>query len=261
MSEPTKDKIVEALQEAKSEGSLRVERIREIARGAVSQTASEVRSGAKELRPVIKSAIAAAVEVFRDKGSEIKEEVSAVLEGAIAGIRDTRGGELARTQSEIGQLQKKVDSEEIQLQKDIDAALDEAEQLEASESENVRESVRSAVESVKNSEEVALLRKRYAQLKAQLAIVQANLAERYGDSRETVEKYLDEAKTWYERVKEDPDLLAEQVSHKRQEFESKLGEAGGAIARREGKIKQVLRELWHSVVELFRDEKETSKKE
>jgi alpha-L-arabinofuranosidase len=95
------------------------------------------------------------------------------------------------------------------------------------------------------------MKKRYAQLQAQLAIVQANLSARYGEQYEQVKDYLDEAKTWYEKAKEDPEIVTEKVSQTRNTFEQKLGEAGSAIAQKEQKIKHRLRELWDSLSESF----------
>ena len=97
------------------------------------------------------------------------------------------------------------------------------------------------------------MQKRYAQLKAQLAVVQANLANRYGESYDNVSQYLDEAKTWYEIAKENPEFFTEKVEEKQAEFEQKLGEAGTAIARKEREVKRILQELWKSITEIFRD--------
>ncbi|MDY7016197.1 MAG: histidine kinase, partial [Cyanobacteriota bacterium] len=135
----------------------------------------------------------------------------------------------------------------------IDRALEEIKDSSQTRSQQVQEAVESAVSTIKDSEEVAILQKRYAQLKAQLAIVQANLASRYGEQYEDVKHYLDEAKAWYERAKDDPETFTEPLEDRRKAFEEKLGEAGRAIAQKESRMKQVLRELWKSVTDLFRD--------
>jgi hypothetical protein len=43
------------------------------------------------------------------------------------------------------------------------------------------------------------------------------------------------------------------VKQKHQQFEDKLGEAGTTLAKKERQMKQVLRELWQSVTELFHE--------
>jgi hypothetical protein len=93
------------------------------------------------------------------------------------------------------------------------------------------------------------MKKRYAQLQAQLSVLQANLSARYGERYDEVKKHLDDAKTWYERSQPKAEAAAEQVKQKRIEVEHKLGEAGAALARREQRVKQLLKELWHSITE------------
>ncbi|MEM8831243.1 MAG: hypothetical protein AAGE96_18070 [Cyanobacteria bacterium P01_G01_bin.19] len=102
---------------------------------------------------------------------------------------------------------------------------------------------------------MALLQKRYAQLKAQLAIVRANLAGRYGESYDNVNHYLNNAKAWYEKAKANPEVFTGKIEEKQQEFEEKLGQTGAAIGKRERQVKSMLKELWKSVSEVFRDRK------
>lgn len=253
MEESRKDKIVTNLQQAKETGELKTDKIREIVRTAISEAVSEVKEGRTEIGSLVKDAVSAVVEIFQDKKGEIKEEVTASIEGAIEGISNVRKEAITKTQSEIQTLQVKVENEEEQLQLQIDGALDELQAKTQDESASVKDAIASAVVTIKNSEEVALLQKRYAQLKAQLAIVQANLAGRYGESYGNVNQYLEEAKTWYEKAKENPEVFTGKVESKQQEFEQKLGETGTAVARKEKQVKQLLRELWKSIAEIFRD--------
>lgn len=97
------------------------------------------------------------------------------------------------------------------------------------------------------------MQKRYAQLKAQLAIIQANLADRYGENYSNVNQYLEEAKAWYERAKENPEVFTDRIEEKHKEFEHKLGEAGTAIAQKESQVKNLLKELWKSISEMFQN--------
>lgn len=251
MANLNKEKIADDLNKIKEQGKLRLDRIREILQSAVSQATSEVKEGSGEIRGVVKDAVLTAIETFQEKGGELKEEVTASIEGAIAGLSRTRREAVAKTQAEVKQLQGKLDTEEEEMVTEIDLALTEIEATGQDKSAPVKEAIESAVSTIKDSEEVALLQKRYAQLKAQLAIVQANLANRYGERYDEVKHYLDDAKAWYERAKADPEVFVDRVEDKRRQFEDKLGEAGSAIAQKEGKIKQILRDLWKSITELF----------
>lgn len=253
MDESRKDKIFNSLQQAKQAGQLKVESIRDIVRKAVSEATSEVKEGKTEINSLVQEAIAAVVEIYQDKKGEIKEEVTASIEGAIEGISHVRRESIAKTQSEIQTLQIEAEKQEEELQQEIDGALENVKTNSQDRSEQVKEAIISAIDSVKNSEEVALLQKRYAQLKAQLAIVQANLSSRYGENYNDVGKYLDEAKSWYEKARENPEVFTGKIEAKQQEFEQKLGETGVAIAKKEKQVKQLLRELWQSISEIFRD--------
>jgi len=255
MEESRKDKIINNLQQAKQTGQLKTESIRDIVKTAVSEAASEVKEGRVEIVSLIQEAIAAVAEIYKDRKGEIKEEVSASIEGAIEGIASSRREAIANTQSEIKTLEVKVEQEEAELQQEIDGALKEIQTESKDSPAQVKAAILDAVKNLENSEEVALLQKRYAELKAQSAIIQANLANRYGESYGNVNQYLDEAKAWYEKAKDDPEVFTGKIEEKQQKFEKKLGETGTAIAKRERQVKQLLKELWKSVSEVFRDHK------
>jgi hypothetical protein len=244
-----KSKINNDLQKAQEEGKLRAERIREIVQSAVSQTTSEFKEGSTEIRATVKEAISTVIESLKERGGELKDEITASIEGAIEGMTQAKRQSIAKTQSEIKQLQAQIDAEENELQTQIDHTLAEIGETGKDASPNVKTSIESAIHSLQDSEEVSLMKKRYAQLQAQLAVVQANLSARYGERYDEVKKHLDDAKTWYERSQPKAEAAAEQVKHKRIEFENKLGEAGAALARREQRVKQLLKELWQSITE------------
>ncbi len=253
MNESRKDKIINNLRQAKQTGELKTETIKDIVRTAISEAASEVKEGREEISSLIRDAIAAVVEIFQERKGEIKEEVTASIEGAVEGISTARRKAIDITQSEIKTLEIKIEKEEEKLQQEIDEVLEDLQEKTQDNSSNVKEAIASAIHTIKNSEEVALLQKRYAQLKAQLAIVQANLAGRYGESYSNISQYLDEAKIWYEKARENPEVFTGKIEEKQQEFEQKLGEAGIAIAKKERLVKQLLKELWKSISEIFRD--------
>jgi gas vesicle protein len=250
MSNPLKTQITEDLQKAKEEGKLRSERIREIVQSAVAQATSEIKEGSSEIRLIVKEAVSTVIDNLKERGGEIKEEITASIEGAIEGISSSRRQSIAKNQAEVKQLQAQIDAEEYELQDQIDKALKDIEETGKDTSPGIKTSIESAINSLKDSEEVSLMQKRFAQLKAQLAVLQANLAARYGERYEDVQKHLDDAKSWYDRTQPQAEVVADQVKQKRTEFENKLGEAGAALARKEQRVKQLLKELWHSITEI-----------
>lgn len=253
MSDSRKERIISDLQQAKQTGELKTEKIRAIVKNAIAQTISEYKEGRSEIVNLVQDAISAVTETFQEKSGEVKEEVTASIQGAIDGISEARRQKIAETQSEITTLEAKVVEQEQELQEDIDNALANVKTQSETQPDKTKIAIAEAVTTIANSEEFALLQKHYARLKAQTAVLQANLANRYGAQYEEVNKYLEEAKVWYEKAKEDPDNFSEPIKRKRAEFETKLGSTGGAVARKEKQVKQLLKELWHEVRDIFQD--------
>jgi hypothetical protein len=253
MSESRKQRIVSDLQQAKQTGELKTEKIREIIKNAIAQAVSEVKEGRSEIAGLVQDAITAVTETVQETGGEVKEEVTASIQGAIDGISEARRQKISQTQSEINTLEAQVISEEQELQQDIDEALAEVKTNSETQSDKVKEAIAEAMIKIGNSEEFAILQKHYARLKAQTAVLQANLANRYGEQYEEVGKYLEDAKVWYGKAKEDPEVFTEPVKRKRDEFEQKLGASGSAVARKEKQLKQLLKELWKEIREVFQE--------
>lgn len=253
MSESSKERIVADLQQAKQTGELKTERIREIIKNAIAETVSEVKSGRSEIVSLVQDAIAAVTETVKESGGEVKEEVTASIQGVIDGVSQARREKIARTQSEITTLEAQVVEDEQELQNQIDEALAEVKTSSDTQPDKVKEAIAEAIINIGNSDEFAILQKHYARLKAQIAVLQANLANRYGEQYGEVGKYLEDAKVWYNKAKEDPEVFTEPTKRKRAEFEEKLGSTGSAVARKEKQVKQLLKELWQEVREIFQE--------
>jgi hypothetical protein len=260
MANNIKEQIQSDLQQAKATGQLRTERIREIVKSAVAQAASEFKEGSQEIRAIVKDAVSTVIENLQDKSTELKEEVTASIEGAIEGVNTKRHEAIVKTQSELQRLQAQLDGEEEKLQQDVDGILADIEETSQEKTTSTKNAIDAAINAIKDSEEVGILKKRYAQLQAQLAIVRANVAARYGGRSEEVKHYLDEATNWYNQARPQAEAMVTQVEEKRSQLDDKLGEAGTAIARKERQIKQTLRELLLAAADLFKD-KEPSKED
>ena len=254
-----KQQIQADRQQAKETGQLRTERIREIVKSAVSQVSSEFKQGSSEVRNLVKDAVSAVIENFQEKGSELKDEVTASIEGALEGINSKRHESIAKTQTDIKRLQAQLDGEEEQLQQEVDVILAEIEETGKEKPASTKTAIDSAINALKDSEEAGLLKKRYAQLQAQLAIVRANLAARYGGRNMEVQDYLDEAKHWYDKARPQAQSMAVQVEEKRSQLEDQLGQAGTSLARKERQIKQTLRDLLLTAADLFKDKEPANK--
>ncbi|MEL7075743.1 MAG: histidine kinase [Cyanobacteria bacterium J06648_1] len=253
MSDSKKERIVADLQQAKETGTLKTEKIREIIKNAVTEAVSEVKSGRSEIASLVQDAIAAVTETVKESGEEVKEEVAASIQGVVDGVSEARRQKIAETQAEIITLEAQVVEDEQELQEEIDEVLSNMKVDSTSQPDKVKEAIADALINISSSEEFAILQKHYARLKAQTAVLQANLANRYGEQYGEVGKYLEDAKVWYDKAKEDPEVFTEPVKRKRADFEQKLGETGSAVARKEKQVKQLLKELWHEVREIFHE--------
>ncbi len=259
MANNIKEQIKADIEQAKQTGQLRSERVREIVKAAVSQVISEFKEGSTELRSLVKDAVSTVIENLQEKGGEIKEEVTASIEGALEAVNTKRHEALAKTQTEVKQLQAKLDEQEDQIQQEVDGILAELQEKSQDTTAHTQTAINSAIDAITNSEEVSLLKKRYAQLQAQLAIVRANLAARYGGRSGEVTEYLDEAKNWVKQARPQAEVVVTQVQQKSSQLDDKLGEAGTAIAKKERQVKQILKDLLLAAVDGLKDKEHTKK--
>lgn len=200
-----------------------------------------------ELRLIVQEAIAAVLETYKGKGEAVKEEITASIEGIVNAIS-------TKKRDEIKQLQDHIHDQENALDQEVNLILGDIQESSQQQPANIKSAIDSALVTIKDSEEISLLQKRYAQLKAQLAIVQAHLTERYGGQAEEIKKYLDEAKVWYEKAKENPEQLTAQLTEKQRDFEEKISDTGSLVAQKEKEIKGILQDLWKSLVDILRSQ-------
>lgn len=253
MSESLKEKIRTDLDTARKTGELRAERIKAIVQSALSQASAELQAGTKETAPVAKKLLLSVIEALGNMKDAAQSEVSAALEGAIEAIETSKRAEIYQTQGKIRQLQAQVDTEEAQLQ-EVRDILTDIQKTNQDQPTSVKSAIQTAIDQLQETEEMTLMRKRYAQLKSQLAVVQAYLVDRYGERYEAeVTEYLEDAKDWYQRAKSEPAFFTEKVERQWEKFDRKMANLGTAMARREQRDKQLLLELWRSLVESSQD--------
>lgn len=264
--EEVRKQIKSEIDQAKAAGQLRSERIREIVKSALAQTksqvATELKAGSSDIRTIVKDTVSTVSESLQEKGSEIKEEITAAIEGVIEGFSSRRRQAIAKNQAQVKQLQAQIDTEEEELQKEIDRLLIDVEEAGKDSSGNLKESIGSAIANFKNSEEFALLKKRYAQLQAQAAILRANLAARYGGRYEEIKENLEEAKNWYNRTRTKTEISVEPEQKRSQvQLEESLKEAGEALDKKQRQIRNILSNLLHVAAELVREKETPTKKD
>lgn len=255
--ERIRTQIRSEFEEAKSTGQLRTSKIREIVQSAIYGIRTEIKAGSSDIRQIFRDTISAVSDNFKDKGSEIKEEVTAAVEGFIEGYSSGKRQTIVKDQTEVHQLQSRIDTQEEQLQQEIDRLLVDVEEVGKESDSSLKDSIQSAINTFKNSEEFALMKKRYAQLQAQLAIVRANLAARYGGRYEEIKERIDEATHWYNRTGNKTD--AGETSVEGRSLEARLKEVGEAIAKGEHQLRKVLSDLLKAASDLLREKDTPSK--
>lgn len=254
MANSVREKISSDLRQVKEVGQSRSQRIREILQAAVSEVLTEVKSGSGELRSLVRDAFGAAISGIQTSGSQAKEEITASVEGIVEGISQARQQRISETEAEVKRLQAQLDQQEDELEQEVETGLAGLKDASRDLSAEMREQIDHAIEAVRNSEEAALMRKRYAQLQAQASILRANLAARSGEYYDRAQGHLEDAREWYKQARPQAETLKAQADEKAAEFDAKIGEAGTALARRERKVKQILRDLLRHATEMFKDD-------
>ncbi len=259
MTNTVKERIAADLQKAKDEGGLRADRIKGIVQTAVALAVTELKGGSGELRGIVQDAIAAVVETLGDRTKDAKEEVTATVEGVVDGMSRLQREAIAVTQAKVDQLQAELEDQEQMLDAEVGGALATIESsFDAADAETtprLRSMVESAIHAIKERDEFSSLRQQYAKLQAKLEVLEANLAVRYGDRYEDAKQHLDNAKVWYVKTRGEAQVSGPTALETKQvEVETKMGEAGVALAHKEeqvkAQIKQSLKELWQTVTKL-----------
>jgi hypothetical protein len=125
----------------------------------------------------------------------------------------------------------------------------------------VREQIDHAIATVRDSEEAALLKKRYAQLQAQAAILRANLSARSEEYYDRAQGHLEDAQRWYRQARPQAEAMKEQADQKAVEMDTRIGEAGTALAKRERQVRRLLRDLLHQAGEMLKERQESQSRD
>lgn len=256
MSTPVKDKLSTELKQVKEVGKLRRDRIRDIVRAAVAQVATEVKEGSRDFRTIVKDVFSSTIADLQETGKETKDEIAASIEGIVEGISSARQQKIAETEAEVKRLQTKLSAQQDELEQEISTGLEGVQEAANSAPAKIKELVEEAIATAQNSEEAALLKKRYAQLQTQAALLRATLAARSESYYDQAQAHLDDAKHWYSKARPKAEAAKGQADQKFAQFEQQIGEAGSALARREREVRNLLSALLRRASEAVREDDE-----
>lgn len=249
MSNLVKDKIKINLDKAKSQGKIRAEHIREIVKEAVSQTVAELKEGSGEIGLIVKDAISTVIADLKGdlKGSdkENSEKITASIEGAIAGSTHQRQQAIAERRERLLAIQTQLDEQQEALDRESSAIMIDIKAVELTDPNS--EEIHLAVNTYQEHHELGVLQEQYIKLKAQLAVLDEKLADRYGDRYQEIKQQWEKAKTWYDQKKVEAKASGViPLQQKQAEIDENLGELGSVVARKEEQIKQGLKAIWES---------------
>lgn len=253
MAKSLKERITADLKQVKETGQLRTERVREIIRSAVAQVGTELKAGSGDMRSLVKDVFSSAIATVQEVGTEAKEEVTALVEGMVEGVSSSRQQAIAKTEAEVKRLQAQLTEQEEALEEQVESSLEGMREVGEQAPSLLKEQIEEAIAAIKNSEEASLLKRRYAQLQAQSAILRANLAARTETYHGRAQEYLDEAKNWYSQARPKAEVAKEQVDQKFVQIEEKIGEAGTALAKKETQVRQILSDLLRRASEVVEE--------
>lgn len=249
MSNLVKDKIKINLDRAKSQGKIRAEHIREIVKDAVVQTIAELKEGSGEIGLIVKDAISTVTADLKvdlqGSDKENSEKITASIEGAIAGSTYQRQQAISDRRERLMAIQAQLDEQQEELDRESSAIMMDIQAVELTD--NNSEEIHLAVNTYQERHELGILQEQYIKLKAQLAVLDEKLADRYGDRYQEIKQQWEKAKTWYDQKKVEANASGViPLQQKQAEIDEHLGEFGSVVARKEEQIKQGLKAIWES---------------
>jgi hypothetical protein len=186
-----------------------------------AKVALEIENSNARANQALDEAEAGYVRARDNDKSKISEEVKKLVDDTIA-AKDSVTNAPADTQKKIDEL---VEHTEEQLKKFDPVALD--------------------------TDEAKLLKKRYAQLEAEAALLKAKIAEEVDDSGKLATSYLDEAKNWYAKAKNSAlDNLHEELV----DLSAGIDDAKKAVTHKRGRAADAITALAERAADLVRGE-------
>ena len=184
----------------------------------------------------LKAKIALELEQSPEKAKQALTEAEGYLAEAKASASQLAGQGIAKLQTETIEAKKALTGNIKGAKRKLDALTSHTgEQLNAYGTR------------VKESEGVNFLRKRYAQLEAQAALLKAQLAAEKAETYVQAQVYLEEAKGWYARVKGE---FNEHVNRKMADIEKHIDDAKAALEKKSKEARQDIANLLNQAADI-----------
>ncbi len=184
----------------------------------------------------LQAKIALEIDKAPEKAKQALNEVETYLTAARASAYKQAVQEIAKLQSKTREAKNALTGDVRETIGKLDALIAHTEEL-----------LQEYGDRIKESEEADLLRKRFAQFEAQAALINARLAAEKKASYEQARYHLDEAKTWYARIKGE---FSEDVNRKMADIEKHIDDAKAALEKKSKEARQDIANLLNQAADL-----------
>ena len=190
------------------------------------------------------AALEARIALEIDKSPERAQQA---LQDAENYLQQAKANTSKATAEQIAQLQNQAQAAQQAVREEADKAKSHISTLVMSTEEHIQ----TYGETVQESEEAKLLKKRYGQLEAKAALLKANLAAKTDTTGKQAAAYLNESRAWYDSLKSQ----ASQRWHKElTDMSAHIDEAKQAVERKDKQARTRLAELLERAAAMLKDE-------
>jgi len=189
----------------------------------------------------LKAKIALEIDKSPEKAKQALCETERYLAEARAGASKRAALEIEKLQSQTQETRKALTDNAKEAKVKLDTLIAHTEERLQAYGARVRE-----------SEEMGLLRKRYAQLEAQASLLKARLATEKEATYEQAHYYLDEAKVWYARAKCE---AKEGVDQRIAAIEKQIDDAKVTVKKKAKEARQGITDLLNRAADIVKKEK------
>ena len=189
----------------------------------------------------LKAKIALEIDKAPEKAKQALTEAEGYLADARASASEWSTQEIAKLQNEIRETKNALTGNAKGAKVKLDTLIAHTEEQLQAYGTRVRE-----------SEEMGLLRKRYAQLEAQASLLKARLATEKEATYEQAHYYLDEAKVWYARAKCE---AKEGVDQRIDAIEKQIDDARVTVKKKSKEARQGITDLLNRAADIVKKEK------
>jgi len=238
-------------QEAASELSALADRSEAALNTAIAETQTKAAALKKETSTRIALAQANAAQLKAKIALEIDnapEKAKQALINAEKYLADAEASASKRAAQEIAKLQSQTRETKKAITDNVKEAKGKLDALIA----HTEERLQAYDTRVRESEEMGLLRKRYAQLEAHASLLKVRLAAEKEATYNQAQAYLDEAKVWYARAKKE---AGKEVGQKITDIEKHIDETKVALKKKAKEARQEIANLLNRAADIVKKEK------